>query len=92
MTTKDSPLRVLKAQADKIAACITAFERGGPPPDVRFAERLEKARGRESIRIGIAMDDKILSLDLKWDMISAMGEGALAEYVLKLMREKRDDA
>jgi hypothetical protein len=87
MTTSQSPLSRLKAQADKIAATIKAAERG-ENIDVRFAAKIEEARGRESFTIGIVMDDKLIKLDLPWPTIRENSETALAEYILKQMRTK----
>lgn len=89
MTTSRSPLSALKAQADKIAAMIKAAERG-EKIDVRFAEKIEAARAKESIKFGIVMDDKIVSIDMPWATIRATSEMGLAEYVLKQMRGARE--
>lgn len=89
MTTKNSPLSALKAQSDKIAATLKAAERG-EPIDARFAEKIEAARNQESFKVGIVMDDKIITIDMPWAMIRNTGEVVLSEYILKLMREQRD--
>jgi hypothetical protein len=89
MTTKHSPLRVLKAQADKCAAMLKAFERG-EPVEPRFAAQIAAARGRETFKFGIVMDDKIITVDMPWATIDSTGEVGLSEYILKLMREQRD--
>ena len=88
MTTKNSPLRALKAQADKIAAMICAAERG-EAIDARFAEKLAAARDKEAFRVGIVMDDKVITIDLPWSVIRSSGRVGLAEYILGLMRETR---
>ncbi|MDF1606930.1 hypothetical protein PZ897_01935 [Hoeflea sp. YIM 152468] len=88
MTTKNSPLRVLKAQADQIAATIMAAERG-EKIDAHFADKLKEARRLDSFKIGIAMDDKIVTIDIGWDLIRSTGEVALAQYILDQMRETR---
>lgn len=89
MTTKHSPLRELKMQADKIAATIAAAERG-ETIDVAFAARIEEARTRESVKLGIIMDDKVITIELPWTTIRATGEVGLSEYILLQMREARD--
>ncbi|BCJ90004.1 hypothetical protein IZ6_07390 [Terrihabitans soli] len=91
MTTKDSPLRELRRQAEKIAATLKAFERG-EQIEPRFAEKLHVARTQETFTVGIVMDDKLIKLELYWTLIRSSTETGLAEYVLKLMRETRDDA
>jgi hypothetical protein len=89
MTTAHSPLRVLKGQADRIAAAIKAAERG-EKIDVRFAEKIEAARKRESFKIGVVMDDKVITIDIPWQTIRATSEVGLAQYILKQMREERE--
>lgn len=89
MTTSSSPLRVLKAQADKIAEMIKAAERG-ETIDPRFAAKLEAARATPFLRVGIVMDDKVISIDMPCDTIRSTGEVGLSEYILKQMRGARD--
>jgi hypothetical protein len=89
MTTKHSPLRVLKAQADKIAAMIASAERG-EPIDVLFAEKIEAARAKDSVMFGILMDDKFITIELPWETIRTTGEVGLSEYIVQQMREARD--
>jgi len=89
MTTAHSPLRILKAQADKIAATLKAAERG-EKIDVRFAEKLEAARGKESFKVGIVMDDKIITITMPWAAIQSTNEAGLSEYIINQMREARD--
>lgn len=89
MTTKNSPLRILKSQADRIAQAVKAAERG-EQIDIQFAEKIKAARTRESFKIGIVMDDKLISIDMTWAKIRETSEVGLAEYILKQMRESRD--
>ena len=89
MTTRHSPLSALKAQADKIAAAIKAAERG-EKIDVRFAEKIEAARSKDSFKVGIVMDDKVITIDMPWATIRATSEVGIAEYILDQMRESRD--
>lgn len=89
MTTSQSPLRVLKAQADKVAQTIKAVERGeNPAEDV--GGKIAAARGRDEFTVGIVMDDKVIKLAITWAMIRATSEVALAEYILKQMRGNKD--
>lgn len=85
MTTKHSPLRRLKAQADEIAATLKAGERGA----IAFKD---DARRKETTRVGIVMDDKVITLEIAWSTIRETSEAGLSEYVLKLMREQRLDS
>ena len=89
MTTKHSPLRILKAQAEKIAAMLKAAERG-EKIDVRFAEKIAAARDKNSFKIGIVMDDKIITIGMPWETIRGTSEIGLAEYIIKQMRESDD--
>lgn len=89
MTTAHSPLRVLKAQADKIAATLKAAERG-EKIDVLFAEKIEAARHKANFKAGIVMDDKIITIEIPWETIRNTSEVGLAEYILNQMREARD--
>lgn len=89
MTTSHSPLSALKAQADKIAAMIKAAERG-EKVDVRFAEKLAAARFKDGFKVGIVMDDKVITIEMPWATIRDANEVGLAEYVLKQMRGARD--
>lgn len=89
MTTAHSPLSQLKAQADKIAATLKAAERG-EKIDVHFAEKVEAARSKDSFKVGIVMDDKIITIEMPWATIRGANETGLAEYILNQMREARD--
>lgn len=88
MTTKHSPLRILRAQADRIADMICKTERG-EPVDASFAAKIAEARSKEAVKIGIVMDDKVITLELPWSVIRSSGRVALAAYVLDQMRETR---
>lgn len=89
MTTKHSPLSALKAQADKIAATLKAAERG-EKIDVRFSIKIDAARGKESFKVGIVMDDKIITVEMPWATIRTTSEAGLSEYIVRQMREARD--
>lgn len=89
MTTKNSPLSAIKAQADTIAKMLKAAERG-EKIDIRFSEKLDAARAKDSFKIGIVMDDKVITIDMPWTMIRDTSEVGLSEYMVKQMRETRD--
>lgn len=88
MTTSQSPLRVLKAQADKIAQTIKAVERGENPVEDRGG-KIAAARHKDTFKVGVLMDDKLITLDMAWATIREQSEVGLAEYILKLMRGSR---
>lgn len=89
MTTARSPLRVLKAQSYNIAKMIKAIERGENPTEDRGG-KLAAARNRESVKFGVVMDDKVLTIDIPWVTIRETSEVGIAEYILKHMRESRE--
>jgi hypothetical protein len=86
MTTKDSPLSALKAQADKIASMLKKAERGEVPA-IPFAEKLLAARSKPSVKVGIVMDDKVLNPDIPWATIRELSEAQLSEWIVNQMRE-----
>lgn len=88
MTTKSSPIQVLKAQADKIAAMLKAAERG-EKIDVRFAAKIEAARTKPTFKAGVVMDDKVIVLEMPWTLINATSEAALSQYIVDQMQEAR---
>lgn len=89
MTTKHSPLRALKAQADKIAAVMKAAGRG-EAVDPRFADKICEALMRDSFKTGIVMDDKVITIEMPWALIRETSEAGISEYVLNQMRETRE--
>ena len=89
MTTARSPLRVLRAQADKIAALLKAAERG-EKIDVRFAEKIAAARDKPSLIFAVFMDDKVLKIEMPWKTIQTTSEIGIAEYIVDQMREARE--
>ena len=89
MTTAQSPLRILKAQANNIAKIVKAVERGENPMEDRGG-KIAAARNRDSVKFGVVMDDKVLTIDMTWATIRDTSEVGIAEYILKQMREARD--
>ena len=76
MTTKHSPIRSLRNQAEQIAAMLKR-EVGRPheKPETNFA---------------VIMDDNVLKITMAWSTISETSEAGLVEFILKHMRERRD--
>lgn len=89
MTTKNSPLRKVKAQADQMASMLKRAERG-EKIDARFAEKIAAARGRETFKFGIVMDDKVITIDMPWAKVRETTEAALSQYIIDQMRETND--
>lgn len=88
MTTSQSPLRVLRGQADRMAMLLKKAERGEHIPGDNG--KLAAARGKDSVKFAVVMDDKLISIDMPWITIRDTSEGGIAEYILKHMREARD--
>lgn len=89
MTTSNSPLSALKAQAAGIAKMLKQAERGTlPDPDGRIAA----SRARGKFKTGIVMDDKIVTIELPWSTITETDEAGIAEFILQQMRGKPDAA
>jgi hypothetical protein len=89
VTTSQSPLRALKAQADGIAQKLKAYERGEKLA-FHFAEKIEAARDKPSFTFGVVMDDKVIKIEMPWTTMRETSEVGLAEYILKQMRGSRD--
>lgn len=89
MTSKNSPLSELKRQANEMARIISAAERG-EVVDAKFAEKIKEARDKPSFKVGIFMDDKVITIEILWSVVKSSGEVGLAEYILNLMRETRN--
>lgn len=90
MTTAHSPLRVLKVQADGIASMLKAAERGEDLGVRDAAGRIAAARKQDAVKFAVVMDDKMLSIEMRWDAIRGMSEAAISAYILKHMREERE--
>jgi hypothetical protein len=89
MTIAHSPLRVLKSQADHIAKLVKAISRGENPMEDRGG-KLAAARDRDSVKFGVVMDDKVITIDMTWVTIRETSEVGIAEYILNQMRGARD--
>ena len=91
MTTKHSPVGQLRAQADKIAATLKAAERG-EKIDARFARKIAESRAKGSFRVGLVMDDKVLTFDLPWETVRTTSEAGLSEWIVNHMQEANNVA
>jgi hypothetical protein len=52
--------------------------------------KIEAARATPCIKVGVVMDDKIVSIDMPWATIRASAEPVLSAFVLKQMQEARE--
>lgn len=76
-------------QAGIIAATLKAVERGEPvanDPTGKLAASLVTG----VVRVGVAMDDKILQVEMTWKSIRETTETGIAQYILNLMRGSRE--
>ncbi|MBR1066882.1 hypothetical protein [Bradyrhizobium liaoningense] len=89
MTTSQSPLRVLKAQANNMARIMKAIERGEKVTE-DVGGKLAASLAVGVAKVAIAMDDKVIILDIAWSTVKTSSEVALGEYVLGLMRGSRE--
>jgi hypothetical protein len=78
-------------QADKIAQTLKAVEHGENPVS-DSGGKIAASMVRGSFKTGIVMDDKLITLEMPWKMIRDTSEVALAEYILKQMRNQRENA
>lgn len=90
MTTKHSPLRVLKGQADQVAKMLKMAERGEDLGPKGF-KMMEARRNHPDVRFAVIMDDKTLLITMTWKQIEESSEVGISEYVLREMRERRSD-
>lgn len=90
MTTKHSPLRVLKGQADQVAKMLKMAERGEDLGE-KGAKMAEARRNYPDVRFAVIMDDKTLLITMTWKQIEESSEVGISEYVLREMRERRSD-
>ncbi len=86
MTTAGSPRRALKAQARGIVKSLKAAARGekiANDPGGKIAAALK----RDSFTFGVAMDDKVIRIEMPWTMIRETDSEALAEWMVAQMQE-----
>lgn len=88
MTTKNSPRSALKIQADRMAKVLKGFL-AGTIPDGPFVQKLKDALDKPSIKFGIVMDDKVLTIEMPWSVIRETGEREISEWIISKMAEER---
>ena len=91
MTTSRSPIRVLKNQADSMAKMLKAVERR-EFPTVPHAAKIIAARDKPGLKFAVMMDDKLISIEMTWAKIHDTSEAALSAFILKYMRNQRDQS
>ena len=81
MSTSNSPDWKLRAEAKKMAKLLKAFHSGDTPC---------AARDKDEIKFNIAMDDKMLIITMKWDLIGAYSRDELIEFIVKYMKGNQE--
>lgn len=84
MTTAQSPIGKIRKQATKIARTLKAALTDPHP-------RFDAARKNPGFKAGIVMDDKVITLNVPWETIRETSEVALTEWIIKQMREIKDN-
>jgi hypothetical protein len=82
MTTSNSPLHEIKAQADHIAKYMKQAERG----EIHEPKLIVARAYSKTFKPAIAMDDKTIILEMTWLQIRDTSEAALSEMIVKHMR------
>jgi hypothetical protein len=88
LTTSNSPASFIKSQADRIAALLKAAERGenvGHDP----AGKVAAARLRETVKFGIVMDDKIVTVEMPWSIIRDTDVTGISLWIVSHMSGKK---
>jgi len=77
MTTSQSPDYRIRQQSAAIAARLKQAAAG---------EIYIPSKDKDRIKIGIAMDDKTITLEIPWETIRNTTQSALDEYIFVLMK------
>jgi hypothetical protein len=89
MTTAQSPLNLLQTQARKMAVALKAAERGEKIASDPFG-KIAAARARPSIKFVVVMDDKVLAMEIPWQVVRETSEDGLVEWIVGQMRESKE--
>lgn len=85
MTTSNSPLKKIKAQADNIAKMLKAIERGEKVMEDRGG-KIAAALARGSVKFGVVMDDKTIAIEMQTSTIRATTEAGISDFIVNHMR------
>jgi hypothetical protein len=80
MSTSKSPIKKLRAEARRMARLLKRAERGKP------ARGFENARDKDPFKFAIAMDDKVLTIEMPWSKVAETSEAGLVEFIVNHMR------
>lgn len=84
MSTSKSPTQLLRKQANEIANTLKRAERGEKIHGM-FQAKIDAARKTDVFKVGVMMDDKIITLTLPWAMINELPEAKLSDFILAQM-------
>ncbi len=86
MSTANSPLSKLKAEATRMAKGLKNMAAGKVPAINDPAGKIKDAMGRDSITFSLVMDDKILKFTWLWADIRVATEAQLVDMLVEQMR------
>lgn len=72
-----------------MATALKAAERGEKIANDP-AGKIAAARQREGVKFGVAMDDKIITIEITWATIRETTEAGIAEFILQQMQGSRE--
>jgi hypothetical protein len=85
MTTAQSPIHALRAQAERIASTLKAVERGENVVADRGG-KLAAARAGEGVTFAVVMDDKIIKITMPWSQIRKTSRAGIVEFIVNQTR------
>lgn len=85
MSTSNSPIEKLRAEAERISIRLKEMETG------ENLHGLSHLRLKDPMTMGIIQDDKVIKITIAWKTIKETTEEALTEYILGLMQGKKHD-
>lgn len=88
MTTAKSPPEQLRAQAHKIATALKDAALGKPVANDPLG-KIEASKARGYIDFAIAMDDKILKIQIPWATINELALPLLCDFIFDQMSEAK---
>lgn len=90
MSTSNSPLSKLRKEAREIAVNLKKMASGefdGDDP----AGKIAKSKETGVFKFGVAMDDKLLTIETKWADIETMTVEQMTDMIIDAMRQNPDD-
>ncbi len=85
MTTSNSSYHAIKTQADNIAKALKAASRGEKIANDP-AGKIAASLGKGTVKFGVVMDDKVITVEVQWSEIRDATEEGLATWIMNYMR------